>query len=148
METTKQRPALQSILFILKDCIDSFDSLKELDRFHKQIMLMKSEQREALPISSHLIPHIIGAVRDHFCIRLRNLVDPREDSYSLKEYYTEPQIKKLEGHPIMSSAIKAAKKNVAHIDKEYTQWPSVESILSSDIKEILETIRVSIWLTR
>lgn len=91
---------------------------------------------------------MIGAVRDHVCIRLRNLFDPRNDSYSLKEYYNKGITEQLKKHTVISSAIVAANKNIAHLDKEYTKWPSVEDLLASDVKEILEAIKFNILLTR
>lgn len=148
MEKLAQRHPAQSVIFILQDCIDTLDSLRELVALHKSIILSGSDKITSLPLSPRLVPYMISAVRDHICIRLRNLFDPRNDSYSLKEYYTKSITDQLKKHSTISSAIIAANKNVAHLDKEYTKWPAVEDLLTSDIKEILEAIKLNILFTK
>lgn len=46
------------------------------------------------------------------------------------------------------SCIQARHKNVAHFGKEYVKWPDVEQILSSNLPDLLERIKLGLILYR
>ncbi len=146
----EKRPALMSVLFILDECCKAIDALKEMNRYASEIRKMNLLERDTLPISNQTVIQSMGAIRDQLCIRLRNLFDHSrpKNTHSLKKYYQGELIGKLEKHPLTIASIKAANKNIAHMSDEFTQWPPIEDILNSELKDWLERIKLGILLNR
>src|SRR5712692_2601094 len=144
----KKRPALQSVAFMIDECCDAMTALYEVNQLFLKIRKMNREERDNLPLRPEIVQKMLGIIMDQFCIRVRNLFDPsadkRGDPHSLKKYYRGELIEKLRTHPLTISCIKAANKNIAHLADEYTQWPQVDDILSSELKSWLEKIRMGI----
>lgn len=51
LESTKQRPAFGSVVFMLNECCDALTALKEINRLHSEISKMKYEEREPVSLS-------------------------------------------------------------------------------------------------
>ena len=145
----KERLPLQSVLFSLTECSAALAALDEVNRLHTQIRGMNLLERENLILRPETVFALVGATRDCFCIRIANLFDKRKDIHSLKKYYRGDAIDKLEKHPITVAAIKARHNNIAHMGKAYTKWPDIDDILAAtDLKEMLESIRIGILINR
>lgn len=145
----KERVPLQSVLFSLTECSAALAALDDVNRLHAQIRGMNLLERENLILRPETVVALLGGMRDCFCIRIENLFDKRKDTHSLKKYYTGDAIDKLEKHPITVAAIKARHSNIAHMGKAYTKWPDIDDILAAtDLKELLESIRMSILINR
>ncbi len=112
------------------------------------MMLASSINLEDFPIKRESIPILVGVVRDAFCVRLRSFFDKRDDVHSLTKYFQGPEITTLKTHPVTMSCIQARHKNVAHFGKEYVKWPDVEQILSSNLPDLLERIKLGLILYR
>ncbi|MEI6553654.1 MAG: hypothetical protein WCO09_03735 [bacterium] len=140
----KERVVLQSIVFLLDECINAFDALKELEGLRLKIGKMKIEERDSLILPAMTIHKLCGITRDQFCIRIANLFDKRKDVHSLKKYFKGNIIDTLEGHAVTKASIKARHSNIAHLSKAYVKWPEIDVILKSNIIEILETIQLGI----
>jgi hypothetical protein len=143
---SKERPPLQSVLFLLDRAIEAFSALAEINRLHTEIRGLNNLRRENPVLRPETVFILVGATRDYFCIRIANLFDKRKDIHSLKKYFHGDAIDKLEKHPITVAAIKARHNNIAHMGKAYTEWPDIDAILAAtDLKELLEGIRNGIW---
>ncbi len=145
----KERPALQSILFSLNEVIAASSALAEINKLHTEIRGMNLLQRENLILRPETVVTLVGATRDYFCIRIANLFDKRKNIHSLKKYFQGDAIDRLEKHSITVAAIKARHNNIAHMGKVYTKWPEIDDILAAtDLKELLESIRIGILVNR
>jgi hypothetical protein len=145
---TNKRPAKQSLLLMLNDCCEAINALDELHTLTEEIKNMNLEQRDNLALKDTTFFQLLGITRDQFCVRIRCLFDKDKwgDTHSLKKYYQGELIEKIENHPITIAAIKAANKNIAHMDEKYTKWPSIDDILSSELKKWLEEVKIGIML--
>jgi hypothetical protein len=145
----KERIPLQSVLFSLTECSAALAALDEINRLHTQIRRMNLLERENLILRPETVVTLVGATRDSFCVRIANLFDKRKDIHSLKKYFRGDAIDKLEKHPITVVATKARHNNIAHMGKAYTKWPDTDAILAAtDLKELLESIRIGILINR
>jgi hypothetical protein len=72
----------------------------------------------------------------------------RSDVHSLKKYFNGPAIVELEKNPVTVASIKARHGNIAHMGKKYVEWPEVDDILNSGLKNLLEGIRIGIIFDR
>ena len=145
----KERPVLQSVLFSLTECSAALAALEEINRLHAEIRGMNLLERENLVLRPETVVTLVGTTRDSFCVRIANLFDKRKDIHSLKKYFHGDAIDKLEKHPITVAAIKARHNNIAHMGKAYTKWPDIDAILAAtDLKELLESIRIGILINR
>lgn len=145
----KERPRLQSVLFSLTECSAALTALDEVNRLHTQIRGMNLLERENLILRPETVLALVGTTRDSFCVRIANLFDKRKDIHSLKKYFHGEAIDKLEKHPITVAAIKTRHNNIAHMGKAYIKWPDIDAILAAtDLKELLESIRIGILINR
>ena len=145
----KERLPLQSVLFSLTECSAALAALEEINRLHTQIGGMNFLERENLILRPETVFALVGTARDSFCVRIANLFDKRKDIHSLKKYFSGDAIDKLEKHPITIVAIKARHNNIAHMGKAYIKWPDIDDILAAtDLKELLEGIRIGILINR
>ena len=139
----KRRGAVQSVLFSLSECCDAFNVLNEVHKLHTAV-ISKPCIPNPLPVARELIPALVGVARDCFCVRIAVLFDQRTDVHSLKRYFEADEITRLEKHPITIACKKARNKNICHMDTKYAKWPDVEFIVSSDVGELLEKIKLGI----
>jgi len=145
----KERLPLQSVLFSLTECSAALAALDEVNRLHTQIRGMNLLERGNLILRPETVLALVGTTRDSFCVRIANLFDKRKDIHSLKKYFHGDAIDNLEKHPITVAAIKARHNNIAHMGKAYTKWPDIDDILAAtDLKELLESIRIGILISR
>jgi hypothetical protein len=145
----RERLPLQSVLFSLTQCSAALAALEEINRLHTAIRDMNLLERENLILRPETVIALVGTTRDSFCVRVANLFDKRKDIHSLKKYFHGDPIDKLEKHPITVAAIRARHNNIAHMGKAYTEWPDIDAILAAtDLKELLEGIRIGILLDR
>lgn len=140
--SNKERNYLQSVIFQLNECIDAFNTLNEINKIHENILA--SKPNKSFLIDRSLIVPLVGIVRDSFCIRLTYLFDKRKDVHSLKKYFKFKEIDNLYNQPVTKDSIKARNGNIAHLGKKYIKWPSVETILSSNIQIMLNDIKIKI----
>lgn len=144
-----ERLPLQSVLFSLNEAIGALSALAETSKLLTEIRSMNLLQRENLILRPETVVTLVSATRDCFCVRITNLFDKRKDIHSLKKYYKGDAIDKLEKHPITIAAIKARHNNIAHMGKAYVKWPDIDAILAAtDLKELLESIRIGILINR
>jgi len=148
IEEIKQRPKMQSIVFMLNECCDSFDALIEINRLYSQMIKASSEEKGRMVLSPEAIVKILGTTRDSFCIRLASLFDKRKDTYSIDKFFKGDIVDKLRDHQITVAAIMARHNNICHMGKKYIKWPDIEQIVNSNIGEMLKNIRISVLLNK
>jgi hypothetical protein len=86
----------------------------------------------------------ITFTRDQLCVRLQNLFDTRNGIDSLVKNFNGPGITQLKNHPIVKKAITARHNNIGHITPVYTPWPEINEILNSDLKSLLESLKIGL----
>jgi hypothetical protein len=138
----KIRPPLQSIQFAVIECCDAFTVLTEMNDWVKNIRKMDVAQRKSLPITAETAVKLLGITLDQLCVRLQNLFDKRNDIDSLIKNNKGPEILELKNHPVVIKAIAARHNNIGHITRKYTPWPSIEEILNSNLKNLLESLKI------
>lgn len=140
----KERVPLQSIAFQLGECIDAFNVLEEINKIHQTMLTPKPGV--VLPIDRSLVVPLVGIVRDGFCMRLACIFDTRkkDDVHTLIKYFKGGEIDSLRKHPVTKASIKARHGNIAHSGKKYVPWPSVDDILSSNMREVLSGIKLGV----
>jgi hypothetical protein len=143
----KERDPFASVFFSVKECCEALGVLEEIHQLHSA-MLKNSRSPDPLPVRREHVHVLVGMVRDSFCVRLANLFDKRRDVHSLKKYFKADEIDRLQKDPITSACIDARNKNICHLGKEYTKWPEVEAIVSSELKDLLERIKNGLMLAR
>ena len=136
-----QRPAFQSVFFMLKECSDSIVVLEKINLMYKKMLVSSVKEREEFIFDQSTIIVLLGMTRDCFCIRFAYLFDKRKDVHSLKKYYGGPEIDRLENNKTALAIIEARHNKIAHLSKDYVKWPDVDGILSSGIKDSLENIQ-------
>ena len=140
-----ERNLKQSVIFQIKECMDAFDVLKEVNIIYKDLFIAPFNKR--LPFRRELVAPLLGVVRDDFSIRLACLFDKRKDVHSLKKYFKGLEINRLEKHPVTKDCVKARHGNIAHLGKKFVKWPEVENIINSNIRELLEMIYCGVLLS-